>query len=266
MAPECSAKSALRLGSALGGAIRAEAVGGAFPEEKRLRHVLLFHSRLRHPPTLRLPNPTYESFHDGRTRNQDPHVAPSTGQAPPQKPNHPTQVPPRPPARTCRQPCARNAGGYGPALLAGPPGHKARTGLQEQGPVGRRQRAAGAQRRAREQRGSAAARARSPPTPASRSLLLRALSVTPAVPSPGSLRPSPSSRRARGQEIGLVTSSTAALSTEWTPLRPVSPRHRPRPRAPGSALRPRLAGPRAPGPPRSPIPAALRLALPAAAR
>lgn len=159
-----------------------------------------------------------------------------------------------------------DAGGHGPALLAEPPGHKARAGPQEQGPAGRQQPAAGAQGRAREQRGSAAARARSPPTPTSRSLLLRALSVTPAVPSPGPLRPSPSSRRARGQGIGLVTSSTAALSTEWTPPRPDSPRHRPRPRAPESALRLRLARPCAPGPPRSPLLAALRLALLTAAR
>lgn len=262
MAPECSAKSAQRLGSALGGAIRTEAVGGASPEASGYA---TFCSSTRDSATRPLCD-SLTPFHDGRTRNQDPHVAPNTGQAPPQKPNHPTQVPPGSPARNRRQPCAGDAGGYGPALLAGPPGHKARTGPQKQGPAGRRQRAAGARGRAGEQRGSAAARARSPPTPASRSLLLRALSVTLAVPSPGSLRPSPSSRRARGQEIGLVTSSTAALSTEWTPLRPASPRHRPRPRAPGSALRPRLAGPRAPGPPRSPLPAALRLALPAAAR
>lgn len=162
--------------------------------------------------------------------------------------------------------CQRDAGGHGPALLAEPPGHKAQAGPQEQGPAGRRQPAAGAQGRAREQRESAAAGAHSPPTRASRLLLLRALSVTPAVPSPGPLRPSLSSRRARGQGIGLVTSSTAVLSTEWTPPRPASPCHRLRPRAPGSALRLRLAGPCAPGPPRSPLPAALRLALLAAAR
>jgi hypothetical protein len=194
MAPKCSAKSALRLGSALGGAIRTEAVGGASPEASGCA---TFCSSTRDSATRPLCDSLTPrmSLSRRRTRNQDPHVAPSTGQAPPQKPNHPTQVPTGPPARTCRQP---NAGGYGPAFLAGPPGHNARTGLQEQGPAGRRQRAAGSQRRAREQRGSAAARARSPPTPASRSLLLRALSVTPAVPSPGSLRPSPSSRRARG--------------------------------------------------------------------
>lgn len=98
----------------------------------------------------------------------------------------------------------------------------------------------------------------SPPTPASSSLLLPALPVTLAVPSPGPLRPSPSSRRARGQGTGLVTSFTAELSTEWTPASPTNPRHCPRPRAPGSALRPRLAGPRPPGSPRSPLTAALR--------
>lgn len=106
----------------------------------------------------------------------------------------------------------------------------------------------------------------SPPTPACSSLLLPALPVTPAVPSPGPLRPSPSSRRARGQATGLVTSSTAELSTEWTLPSPTNPPHRPRPRDPGSALRPRLAGPCAPGSPRSPLTAALRPALPAATR
>lgn len=138
-------------------------------------------------------------------------------------------MPTAPLARPCGQPCTGDAGGHGPTRLAGPPGHT----QPEPGPRSRgQQRAAGTKGRTREERRSAAAGARvsshaglslAPPPRSPRH---------PCCPLPRSPPALPRSRRARGQGIGLVTSSTASLSTERTPPRPANPSHRPQPRAP----------------------------------